>query len=119
MIKSLLSFSTIGFKNLVYSSYSDHLGPLIASRNAVMNKALFAGSAINFNIKGSTNRRAGRFISIDRNNPYSENDFDSKILGQYFITNVTHTITGEGYENNILGVKPYYFSKVDFNNDIK
>ena len=104
---------------LLSSQYADHIGPLISSRNAVMNRALYGGSAISFKMKGSTNRRSGRFVAIDRNNPYDENDFDNKILGQYFITKITHQISPAGYFNTILGSKPYYYNEVRFNHDIK
>jgi len=103
---------------LLHSTDGDDLGVLIKSRNRVMRQALYGGPAILFTIKGSSNRRAGRFIAVDRRNPYEENDFDSKILGQYFVTKVTHRINAEGYSNTIMGSKPYYYSTVEFNNDI-
>jgi len=104
--------------NLKQSNYNDRIGPLIESRNSVLRHALFNGPVIQFTVKGSTNRRAARFISLDRNDKYTENDFDSKLLGQYLVTNVKHTITQDGYFNNITGVKPYYYNKVNFNTDI-
>lgn len=105
---------------LVATTYTDKLGSLIKSRNVVLKQALFGGPAITFDVKGSTNRRAGRFISLDRKNPYDENDFDSKLLGQYLITRVTHKFDNtQGYSNTVLGVKSYYFNEVNFNNDIK
>jgi hypothetical protein len=104
--------------NLKNSNYNDRIGPLIESRNDVMKKALFNGPAIQFTVKGSTNRRAARYISLDRQDPYEENDYDSKLLGQYLVTRVKHIITESGYTNNIIGVKPYYYNPVDFNHDI-
>jgi len=103
---------------LLHSTDGDDLGVLIKSRNRVMRQALYGGPAILFDIKGSSNRRSGRFISVDRRNPYHENDFDSKLLGQYFITQVTHRINAAGYTNSIMGSKPYYYNTVEFNNDI-
>ena len=105
--------------NLVYTTHTDRLGTLLNSRNTVLKKALLGGPALMFSIIGMPNRRAGRFISVDRQNPYIENDYDSKLLGQYFVTQVTHRFSNSGYVNNILGVKPYFYNKVDFNNDIK
>jgi hypothetical protein len=104
---------------LLTSQYNDNVGPLISSRNSVMTRALYGGSAISFKMKGATNRRTGRFIAIDRNNPYEENDFDNKILGQYFVTKITHQISQAGYFNTILGSKPYYYNEVKFNHNIK
>jgi len=103
---------------LLHSTDGDDHGVLIKSRNRVMRQALYGGPAILFDVKGSSNRRAGRFISVDRRNPYTSNDFDSKLLGQYFVTKVVHRITGGGYVNTIMGAKPYYYNPVDFNNNI-
>jgi len=106
--------------NLKDSTISnDRIGPIIESRNDVMKKALFNGPAIQFTVKGSTNRRAARYISVDRRDPYEENDYDSKLLGQYLVTNVKHIITETGYSNEVTGVKPYFYNPVDFNHDIK
>lgn len=105
--------------NLKYTTHTDRFGALNSSRNQVLKQALFGGAAIMFDVPGLTNRRAARFISVDRQNPYETNDYDSKLLGQYFVTNVTHKFTNKGYSNNILAVKPYYYNEVDFNNDIK
>ena len=105
--------------NALHSTFSDDISPIIESRNRVLEQAIFNGPTINFVIKGNTVRRAGRFISIDRNNPYTDNDFDSRLLGQYITTRVTHNITQDGYTNSVIATKPYYFNKVDFNNNIK
>lgn len=105
--------------HLKNSYYKDTLGPLIPSRNDVLKKALFNGASVEFQVRGSTNRRAARFISIDRRNPYQENDQDSKVLGQYFITGVKHIINQSGYFNTITGVKPYFYNKVDYNHEIE
>ena len=104
--------------NLKNTTHTDHIGVLIQSRNDVLKKSLLYGPAIQFDIKGSTNRRAARFVSIDRDDKYGENDHDSKLLGQYFITNVKHIITQDGYSNKITGVKPYFYSEMDYNHDI-
>jgi hypothetical protein len=81
--------------------------------------ALFAGSSIAFNVKGSPTRQAGRFISIDRDSTYTDNDYDDKILGQYLATSVTHTINSAGYTSSVLAVKPYLFKNQSFNEDIQ
>ena len=51
-------------------------------------------------------------FSIDRRDKYFENDYDNKVLGQYFIVNVKHRFSEETYTNEILGVKPYRFAKL-------
>ena len=52
-------------------------------------------------------------FSLNRNNFFFNNDYDNKILGQYFVVNVKHRLTGERYETEMLGVKPYRFEDVD------
>lgn len=54
---------------------------------------------------------SGRFFSLDRTDNYFDNEFDQKILGQYFVVNVKHVITNETYKTEMLGVKPYRFTK--------
>ena len=59
-------------------------------------------------------------IALDRDNSYIENEYDMKLLGQYFVTRVTHRIDSTGaYTNNIMGVKPYFYKDVKFDtNDL-
>ena len=78
---------------------------------------LFCGNAIRFVSKGMTNRQTGRLIGIDRQSFYEETDFDSKLLGCYFTTSVVHRITPQGYLNEMIGVKPYYFKDLNFNEE--
>jgi len=87
-------------------------------RNKTLQTILFKGNAIMFNVKGMPNRRSGRFIGIDRNTGYDESNFDSKLLGQYFVTSVLHSINTNGYHNQIIGLKPYYFKDLKFNESI-
>ena len=87
-------------------------------RNKTLQTILFMGNTIKFNVKGMTNRRTGRFIGIDRNASYDESPFDSKLLGQYFVTSVIHSINRNGYHNQVMGVKPYYFKDLEFNESI-
>ena len=86
-------------------------------RNRTIMTAILAGNAIKFNAKGLPSRQAGRFIAIDRDAGYNENDFDDKILGQYLVTSVVHQITNKGYNNEVIGVKPYYFKDPEFNEE--
>lgn len=87
-------------------------------RNKTMMASMLIGNTINFNIKGMTSRQAGKFISVDRDGGFNDNEYDDKILGLYMTTNVTHTITNNGYTNNITAIKPYLYKKTDFNEDI-
>lgn len=108
-------------KNIMHSftSSASKVSELRSGRNKTMMASLFTGSSIAFNVKGSPTRQAGRFISVDRDSTYTDNDFDDKILGQYLTTSVTHTINTAGYNNSILAVKPYLFKNQSFNEDIQ
>jgi hypothetical protein len=86
-------------------------------RNKTIMTAILNGNTIKFNVKGFTSRQSGRFISIDRGAGYPENDFDDKILGQYLTTSVIHRITGNGYHNEVIAVKPYYFQDQKYNEE--
>ena len=87
-------------------------------RNKTIMTAILNGNTIKFISKGLTSRQSGRFIAIDRSEGYPPNDFDDKLLGQYLTTSVIHRITGEGYFNEVIGVKPYYFQDLKYNEDI-
>jgi hypothetical protein len=90
------------------------------SRNKILLAAFLLGNTIQFDVRGDTTRRAGVWIALDRDNNYIENEYDMKILGQYFVTRVTHRIDSSGaYTNNIMGVKPYFYKDVNFDtNDL-
>lgn len=82
---------------------------LSVGRNKKLLAAFLLGNSIQFTSRGNTARRSGVWIAIDRSNNYIDSDYESKVLGQYFVTRVTHRITASGYENNIMGVKPFLY----------
>lgn len=98
-----------------YSWTSDQTMSLTMGRNKKLLSAFLLGNAIQFQVKGMTSRRSGLWIAVDRNNSYTDNDYDKKVLGQYFVTRVVHSITSSGYSNNIIGVKPYLYDDPGFN----
>ena len=72
-------------------------------------------NTIEFDVRGETSRRAGVWITLDRKNNYKDNEYEMKILGQYYVTKVIHRISSDGaYSNKILGVKPYFYKKLQF-----
>lgn len=94
--------------------YNDHPE---TTKNNLLLAAFLLGNTIQFQSQGETSRRAGVWIAIDRNTNYIDSSYESKILGQYFVTRVTHTITPTGeYKNNIMGVKPYFYRDEQFDN---
>jgi hypothetical protein len=97
----------------------DKTSSLTVGRNKTLLGAFLLGNTIQFKSRGTTSRRSGVWIAIDRDNSYIDNEYDMKVLGQYFITRVTHTITTEGYTNSMMGVKPFVFRDPGYStNDI-
>lgn len=85
------------------------------SRNKLLLGAFLLGNTIQFESRGETSRRAGVWIAIDRDTNYVDNAYEMKVLGQYFVTRVTHKISASGeYSNNIMAVKPYFYQDLDF-----
>jgi hypothetical protein len=101
--------------NSTCSSYKDSLS---IGRNQTILTGLFTGNTIQFECKGGSHRRCGRFIGIDRSNTYDENKYDDKVLGQYFVAVVSHVFTPNDYTNDIIAVKPFSFSDPGYNEDI-
>lgn len=75
----------------------------------ILKTGVFQNSCINFRTLGSTNREAGRFIAIDRDDEIDDNDFNNKFFGQWFIINVSHIFEGGIYYNDITAVKLHRF----------
>lgn len=77
----------------------------ISGMYRLLHTGLFQNTCINFTVPGLTLRQAGKFIGIDRPEGSLDNSFDDKLCGQWFVINVTHTITNGAYYNNITAVK--------------
>ena len=107
---------SMNFNFNVKSSWTSNVD---ASRTVARNKMLLGafllGNTIQFDARGETSRRSGVWIALDRDTNYIDNAYEMKVLGQYFVTRVTHTITSTGeYNNNIMGVKPYFYQELSF-----
>ena len=101
-------------------SVGDSAGARIASgRNRIIKAAIFLNNSIQFECKGSTHRRAGRFISLDREDNYKDSNFEHKMLGQYLTTSVQHVFTENLYSTRIIATKPYTFKNLKFKEDIE
>ena len=98
----------------VYSLYGDENNAFSKGQNKLLKNLLMTGLAVDITVPGQLLRKAGRFITIDRANNYTNNDFDSKFLGTYFIIKCDHLFDGDNkYANKIYAVKTY------FNDNIK
>lgn len=88
-------------------------------RNYILLNAVFKGLTIEFTVDGISNRQAGRFISIDREDALPTSSFDDRLLGIWFIVNVEHIFTNTTYQTKIIAVKTYSYSPVGGNPDIQ
>jgi len=75
------------------------------TRNSVLKSQYVLSVGIEFESIGMTHRQSGKFFSIRKEHKYYDNDFESKLQGIWYCTNVTHVFTESGYTNNISGIK--------------
>ena len=88
---------------------------LSVGRNRVLYHNIFFNNTVVFKVPGSTHRQTGYFIGIDRDGALSYSDFDSKILGIYFVIEVNHIFKGNEYFTELRCVKTYSFSNLFLN----
>lgn len=81
----------------------------------LLKTGVFQNACINFRCLGSTNREAGRFVAIDRQDGIEDNNFNNKLYGQWFILNVRHIFEAGIYYNEITAVKLHRFKPLDVN----
>tara|TARA_R110002126_G_scaffold3364_2_gene19225 strand:+ start:2793 stop:4376 length:1584 start_codon:yes stop_codon:yes gene_type:complete len=87
--------------------------------NKLLKSSIITNLGIEVQLKGQMFRRAGKFITIDRDSLDPKNKFDDRFLGTYFIINVDHTfIKDDLYINRIYAVKTYYFDNLKFNENL-
>lgn len=79
----------------------------VFARNDMIYYNLFLNQALEFTSKGLTIRTPGKFIIIDRKDRQSEknNDFEDKFVGQWLLSQVTHTFSKDTYLTNTISVK--------------
>lgn len=101
-----------------FTSTATDVRDKLHGRNKTIMANILTGNTMVFNVKGFTSRQSGKFISIDRDLGYDNNDFDDKILGQYLVTSVDHVIDSNGYHNQVICTKPYLYKDQQFNEDV-
>jgi len=92
---------------------------LSTGRNKALFSNIFLNNTILFRVPGSTHRQAGRFIGVNREGAQPYSDFDSKLLGVYFVTEVKHVFEGNEYFNELRCVKTYSFDNLFLNTKSK
>lgn len=83
---------------------------LSKGRNETIFSTLFLNEVMAMQMYGSTHREAGMFIGIDRYG-WSDNDFDWKMLGQWYVTSVVHNFKHEKYVNKLTMVKLHAYDE--------
>lgn len=81
------------------------------SRNNLLLLTILLNNSIEVNLLGDIIREPGLFIGIDSTAPGSENDYNSKIYGQYLIISAAHNFIGNTYTNKLICSKPYLYNK--------
>ncbi|GEM_PF-3558504 len=87
--------------------------------NKLLKSSLFSNMAIEIIIKGQLFRKTGTFFSVDREGAYIENQYDSKVLGMYLLTEIEHQFIDDAtYIQRIVGIKTNHFNNPNFEENI-
>lgn len=78
---------------------------LYMGRNKVLKASYMLNLAIDFTIKGLTHRKSGTFVSVSKNSKFVPSEYENRLQGQWFCTNVEHVFMGDSYVNNISAIK--------------
>lgn len=113
-LPSRMQQENINIKN-VSSPYANTNLNFAYGRNKTIIQSMLLGNAIQFELTGITARRSGVWMTVNRDNTYVDNEYESKVLGQYLVRRVEHKIAGDKYTTVITGIKPYYFKDLGFN----
>jgi hypothetical protein len=89
----------------VYSFGKTGTDRLANGQNTILMSSLFLNQCIVFTVQGMTHRTANRFIGIDRIFGETENDFDNRLLGQWYVINCKHIFIEDRYVNEMTCVK--------------
>jgi len=91
---------------------------LIKGRGKILYGGLFLNEFIRFRVIGSPHRTIGKFIGIDRMTTDERYNFDNKICGQWFVTNVKHVWNHNRYVNDICAVKVHMYDDNGVSEDV-
>ena len=97
----------------IFTVAKEEITRLAEGRNKLLNYYLFSNLAINFSTRGSTIRQTGRFFGLSKQN-LNDKEYDHKIEGQYFVTNVIHMFNNRtrNYSTEIIGVKTHTYQEI-------
>ena len=89
----------------VYSLGATPTDRLASGQNTVLMSSLFLNQCIVFKVQGMTHRTSNKFIGIDRIFGETENDFDNRLLGQWYVIGCKHMFIEDNYINELTCVK--------------
>jgi len=89
----------------VYSFGYTATDRLAAGQNTMLMSSLFLNQCIVFTVRGMTYRTSNKFIGIDRFYGETDNDFDNRLLGQWYVINCKHMFIDNRYVNQLTCVK--------------
>lgn len=78
---------------------------LANGQNTMLMSSFYLNQCIVFTVKGMTHRTSNRFIGIDRLFGETENDFDNRLLGQWYVINCKHIFIEDRYMNELTCIK--------------
>ena len=68
-------------------------------------------NTIQITIIGDIKRKPGYFFCLSKENANKDNQFFTKLLGEYLILNIHHIFANKRYTNTIIASKPIYNTK--------
>jgi len=87
-------------------------------RNFTEQGAIFLNLGINFRVPGSSHRHPGRFFGLEKNRNNTDNKYDYRLLGQWFITRIVYSWHRGEPINFITAVKTHSYGDLKFNEDV-
>lgn len=96
-----------------FSVRDTELFRLADGRNRMLKYYLFSNLAISFSTRGLTIRQPGRFFGLSKLD-LNDKEYDHKLEGQYFVTNVVHHFGNSSrvYTTHLVGVKTHTFKEL-------
>lgn len=104
--------------NNIYSFAPDEISRLADSRNLILMSALFLNTGLNFTAPGSLIRQSNTFISVNSQRTGTNDEFQSKVLGQWFVYKVVHQFTEAEYNNQITAVRLHANSSIKVSDNL-
>ena len=94
-----------------YTPYSENAERERLNLSNPLAKKLFTTLVLTISTAGMVFRHPGVFFGFDRNG-WADNNYDNRLCGQWFLTNITHHFEDSQYINQITGVKMHSFEKM-------